>query len=267
MPRLLGLVSAPPVDLSISLADAAGHFAALGQNNPDGWGLAWLENDEFRVNKHDLPIRGDIPAGQASAAGESPLFVAHVRRASRAPRAVKNTHPFVQGGWAFAHSGALYPLLEVSLRRAAGRALPYEGQTDSEAFFHLILANLEKLTDPVEAIRASAQLVIGDGQFSGLNFLLASRDALYAFRYSTRSASYYSLYFLRRQPGCALQSVSSDTRARVRSVGLAGVEAVVVCSEQIDPPAPHQSWQPLEMGELLVVRREPGLPAEIIRLF
>jgi len=223
MARLLGLVAGEAVDLRMSLAEAPAEFAKLGQSNPDGWGLGYFVDGQAEVHKHELPAQGAIPAGQAEIEARSRLFVAHVRRGSRAPRARKNTHPFSLGNWLFAHTGALYPLLEVSVRRLAGRDRPYEGQTDSEALFHLLLSHLyapaasdrgasrrgderfpgrpaeggrneAEASAAVAAIHEALKPVLADGQFSGLNFLLAGPEALYAFRYAARSADYYSLF-------------------------------------------------------------------------
>lgn len=185
-----------------------------------------------------------------------------MRRSSRAPRAVKNTHPFAYGDWLFAHTGALHPLLEVGVRRLVGRERTYEGQTDSEALFHLLLSYLEGAGDPVAAIDEALRPVLADGQFSGLNFLLANPETLYAFRYAARSADYYSLYWRLRQPGPPLDARSRDNFARLESGGLAHTPAILVCPEQIE----DGEWCALQMGELLVVRQR-DLHTETVKLF
>lgn len=265
MCRLLGLVASQAVDLCFSMADAPARFRALGQNNPDGWGLGYFLDGRPEVQKNALPAAGEIPAENAAAEARSDLLMAHVRRSSRAPRATRNTHPFAEGGWLFAHNGALFPLLEARVRREVGRA-PYQGQTDSEALFRLLLRNLERHRDPPEAIRATVAPLVEDGQFSGLNFLLAGAGVLYAFRYATRSETYYSLHWLRREPGRPLEAASCDNYARLRSGALAEASAVLVCSEQLEEPPPGQSWQALAMGELLVVHADPDLKTQTLRL-
>jgi predicted glutamine amidotransferase len=264
MARLLGLVAGTPVDLYFSMKEAPKHFQARGENNPDGWGLGWFNGGVPEVRKHALPASGEIPEEEAAAEARSELFVAHVRRSSRTPRAVANTHPFAAGGWLFAHTGALYPLLETKVRRQVGR-ISYEGHTDSEAFFRLLLHNMETQPDPVEAILAAVRLAVEDGQFSGLNFVLARAGTLYAFRYATRSAPYYSLLWLRREAGRPLEATSRDNFALVRSNLLADTRSVLVCSEELGGPA-AEPWKPLDMGELLVVHGGPELTTETIRL-
>ncbi len=265
MCRLLGLVASQPVDLSFSLLEAPQQFRALGQNNPDGWGLGYFVEGRPEVRKSLLPATGDPVPEEAGAEARSELFIAHVRRSSRAPRAHRNTHPFAEAGWLFAHTGALFPLLEARVRREVGRA-PYEGQTDSEALFRLILLNLQRHSDPVAALRATVEPLLEDGQFSGLNFLLARAGTLYGFRYATRSASYYSLYWTRREGGRPLEASSRDNYAVVRSHALADTSAILVCSEQLGAPGADQAWQPLQMGELLVVHAGPELKTEIVQV-
>jgi glutamine amidotransferase len=249
------------------MAEAPAQLAALGQQNPDGFGLGYIAEGRVEVRKQALPAQGALGAGQGRVETLSDLFVAHVRRSSRAPRALHNTHPFAYGDWLFAHSGALYPLLEVSVRRAAGRQRAYEGHTDSEALFHLLLSHLERTTDPVASIGDALKLVVAGSQFSALNFLLARGDELYAFRHAARSADYYALWWRLRRPGRRLEARSSDTFARVQSQAIAHATAVMVCSERIEPPAPGERWQPIETGELLIVRRLPSLTTESVKLF
>lgn len=261
MAGLFGLAAAQAVDLHVSMEDAPACSRSRGENNPDGWGLGWFDPDgQPRVVKHPLPASGEIPAGAASAEACGSLIIAHVRRSSRAPRAERNTHPFLGNGWLFAHSGALYPLLETKVRRETGR-VSYEGQTDSEALFRLLLHRLQAPAGPVEAIRSAVRLAIEDGQFSGLNFILARAGELYAFRYAARSAAYFSLFWERREPGRPLEIRSRETQALIRSAALAHVPAVVVFSEEIS-----EAMQPLEMGQLLVVRTAPDLTSEVTSL-
>lgn len=261
MAGLFGLAAAQPVDLHVSMKDAPAYFRSRGENNPDGWGLGWFDpGGQPRLVKHPLPPSGEFPAGAASAEACGSVIVAHVRRSSRAPRAERNTHPFLSNGWLFAHSGALYPLLETRVRRETGR-VRCEGQTDSEAFFRFLLHRLQAPAGPVEAIRSAVTLAIEDGQFSGLNFILARAGELYAFRYATRSATHFSLFWERREPGRPLETRSLETQALIRSSALARVPAVVVFSEKIS-----EAMQPLEMGQLLIVRTAPDLASDVTPL-
>lgn len=262
MCRLFALMATAEVDLEISLLDAPREFHALGQANPDGWGLGFFPQGQEAapsILKQALPAEGELAPEQAEARGEGRLFLAHVRRGSRAPRARHNCHPFTHDGWLFAQNGALFPLLEKWVRSRVG-AVKYEGHTESEALFRWILLNIEKAGRPEEGIRAAVEPLLADRQFSSLNFLLARPNRLYAFRYAARSADYFTLYYLDRPPGGELGAVSRDVFSRLRSRALARQRAVLVASEALTP----EPWQALGMGQLLCVR--DNLEIEVVSL-
>ena len=259
MCRLFACMAAGEVELEVSLLDAPRQFHARGHTNPDGWGLGFFANGEPKLLKHDLPAKGEFVPENAVERASAKLLMSHVRRASRAPRAVRNCHPFTHDGWLFAHNGALFPLLEKWVRSHVG-AVKYEGHTESEAIFRWILKTIEQTGRPEDGIREAVKPLIADGQFSSLNFLLARPDALYAFRYATRSVDYYSLYYLERPAGGELEAASQDVHSRLRTRGLAAHPAVLVASETLT----SEPWQALGLGELLCVRE--NLKTEVVRL-
>ena len=251
MCRLFGLMADGDVELAVSMLDSPSKFHAQGHTNPDGWGVGSFQGGQAAVTKHELPAKGDFTAEQGSACQTGSLFLAHVRRSSRAPRAQKNSHPFQHDGWLFGHNGALHPLLEKWVRKSVG-AVKYEGQTESEALFRWVLQSIEKAGGVEAGIRAAVQPLIADGQFSSLNFLLARPGELYAFRYATRSLSYYSLYYLVRNAGGELDAVSEDVHMHLRTDGLVRHRAILVATEKLT----GESWQPVEPGHLLCVKAD-----------
>jgi glutamine amidotransferase len=256
MCRLLGLVASGEVSLEMSLMDAPAQFHAQGHTNPDGWGLGWFSGGEPHVLKHELPAKGELSPEQGRGQASGSPLIAHVRRSSRAPRALKNCHPFLHDGWLFAHNGALYPLLEKWVRKSASGA-KYEGQTESEAVFHWLLLSIEKAGSVEAGVRAAVTPMVADGQYSSLNFLLARAGELYAFRQATRSLGYYSIYYLKRPAGGELEAVSQDVHSRLRSDGLARHAAVLVATEKLTP----EPWQILELGHLLCVKADLSVSA------
>jgi glutamine amidotransferase len=179
---------------SLAIADKS------GEANPDGWGIAWYDSEQDcpRVVKEPGP------------ANESPLFeltarevsahiaLAHVRRSSRTPRLLVNTHPFVAGRWTFCHNG------HCSRERLMEHLLPkfrngLEGETDSEVYFALLLQHLESAIDPLDALRGAVHEVASVGDFTGINFLLCEGRRMYAFHYST-DPERHSMY-LQHQSG------------------------------------------------------------------
>jgi len=251
MCRLFGLMADGDVELAVSMLDSPAKFHAQGHTNPDGWGVGCFHSGRATVTKHELPANGEFTADQGSTRQTGSLFLAHVRRSSRAPRAQKNSHPFQHDGWMFGHNGALHPLLEKWVRKSVG-SVKYEGQTESEALFRWLLQSIEKAGGVEAGIKAAVQPLIADGQFSSLNFLLARAGELYAFRYATRSLGYYSMYYLERPMGNELDAVSQDVHAHLHTQGLASHRAVLIATEKLS----GESWQPVEPGHLWCVKAD-----------
>ncbi len=260
MSRLFGIVAARDVRVRFGLGDLTKRLDSLKQNNPDGWGLGWIGNEGYRVEKRALPLRGSLEIGEQWLEGKGQRFVGHIRRGTRGGRRQENSHPFLHEGWLFAHSGHLFPKLEAGLRKRLGH-VPLESETDSEALFRWLLKNRETGQAAEDWFRRSLKLLVEDGEFSSLNFILASHAAFFAFRLCTRSATFYSLYYRKWTAGLPLAADSREAYTRLESPGLAEAEAVVVCSEKLL----EDGWTALQQGELLSVT--PNLQVETFKLF
>jgi len=192
MCRMFGMVATTPQFIAPWMTDVEPSLRSLaiadktGEPNADGWGIGWYDGEQ------DCPHVVKEPGP----ANESPLFertsrevsariaLAHVRRRSRTPRLLTNTHPFVAGRWLFCHNGYC------SRERLIEHLLPkfrnsLEGESDSEVYFALLLQQLELLTDPFDALLGAVREVVSVGDFTGLNFLLCDGRCMYAFHYST----------------------------------------------------------------------------------
>ena len=82
----------------------------LSADNPDGWGLAWLEHGNFQLAKEPRPAFRSILFEDLGATLRSSLVIAHVRKAWHPPiNTMGNTHPFrstcCSKEWVFAHNG------------------------------------------------------------------------------------------------------------------------------------------------------------------
>jgi predicted glutamine amidotransferase len=188
------LTDAEPSLRSLAVADKS------GEGNPDGWGIGWYDSEQ------DCPHVVKEPGP----ANESPLFeltthevsariaLAHIRRRSRTPRLLANTHPFIAGRWTFCHNGYCpgERLMENLLLRFRNGL---EGENDSEVYFALLLQHLESAADPLDALRDAVHEVASVGGFTGLNFLLCDGRHMYAFHYSTHPER-HSMY-LQHQHG------------------------------------------------------------------
>lgn len=245
MCRLLGWLSRTPVSARDVLGDdGLAAFRRLSRLHADGWGRA--ADDGF----------GPVLDRSTTRADDDPEFVRAMEQPTRAavvhlrwatpglPVQLRNTHPFLHGGRAFAHNGAIYPVDRVVDVLTAPWRDRLQGTTDSERYFLAVLAELEVPgTDvPTAYARVTARLA---QQFrpSSLNSLLLAPEALYA-------VSCYDPAAAPPAPEAAYveQSTYFDLRYR------ATPDFVVVASSGFLPPeAPD--WQRLPNGSVLVVDR------------
>ena len=166
------------------LLDAPDSIARQSEINADGYGLAAL------TSKHGLILmRNPVEAASDSAylavahrlvAAE---MIVHLRYANTGDTSLANTHPFAQDGRLFAHNGVVGNLAEIEERLGENRAMVM-GETDSERFFALItLAAREHGGDIRAGITAAVREVVDRYELFSLNFVLAERGNIWAFRY------------------------------------------------------------------------------------
>lgn len=142
MCELLGMSFNLPIKPSISFRG----FRYRGEENPDGWGIAFYPD----CKKAAQVIKEPITATKSNLLEfvrdypriESKIFVAHVRAASRGSKCYRNTHPFSREldgkEYIFAHNGTLCSYQRLEL----GRFRPL-GETDSEYVFCYLLNCIE----------------------------------------------------------------------------------------------------------------------------
>ncbi|MCR4331584.1 MAG: class II glutamine amidotransferase, partial [Sulfuricaulis sp.] len=94
MCELFGLSSnrpVPPGELLRRFGERGGNTA----DNPDGWGLAVLEDGAFRLIKEPRPAARSACFLELSTQVHAPLILGHVRKANPPTALVlANTHPF-----------------------------------------------------------------------------------------------------------------------------------------------------------------------------
>jgi predicted glutamine amidotransferase len=139
MCELLGLAFNKPISPNLSFRG----FRHRGERNPDGWGLATITPTEARITKET--IRADQSDVSRALRDDpqltAPIFIGHVRFASRGEVNLKNTHPFnrrINGSdFVFAHNGTLS--MEQLNRRDTGN-YSVERSTDSELAMCVLLS-------------------------------------------------------------------------------------------------------------------------------
>ena len=219
MCRLLAVVSTEPAPLSSTLHDILPAFAALSSFHQDGWGVAARgEAEQVAVAKAPERAGLDNGFGQAVSAMTTDAGLLHLRWASGDLEVCQgNTHPFVHEGIAFAHNGsaepvsAIWDLVAPDLRPDV-EGSGVEGSTDSEAYFRAVLTAMRDM-DPAQALISTAAELRARTTISGLNAMLLTQDALYAFAdHDPQSApslrhgpDYFPIRY-RRQPGSVVVS-------------------------------------------------------------
>lgn len=185
MCELLGLNSGRPVRPSAALA-AFRSRGGQDADNADGWGIAYLADGVFRLEKAPEAAATSTRFTQLASTVDSELIVAHVRKARHPPvPGMLNTHPFTHAccgrEWVFAHNG-MVP--EVMAHAPQQVVCTPAGETDSEhAFCHLLGAIASCYEGGPECgwmgrLEQQAGSISLLGKF---NFLLSDGDVLVAY--------------------------------------------------------------------------------------
>ena len=239
----------------------AGSLVELSHVNPSGWGIAWLNSSGWHVYKEPLPLYSSARAREIIRRRvRGRIVVSHVRLASVGSRRAENTHPWLYKGWVFVHNGTIHDRWAL-LEFLGDEYRDLEGDTDSEALFHLVVQEAEELGDPVEGIKSAIEKIVVKGiGFSSLNFIASDGERLYALRYATTSLSYYTLYYIERpREDFELKKLSKETRQLIAMKLACGERAVLVASE---PMSNEPYWKPIPNKHLIVI--DPNLNIELI---
>ena len=261
MCRLFGLTASPNrVHASFWLLEAADSLLEQRLRNPDGTGLGYFAPIVGAViDKEPLPAYEDPASVREAKHVSSTTFVLHIRRATTGERTTENTQPFVIDGMLFAHNGMLENL--DALESHLGRDMRFVGgETDSERYFALVAKEIRRRGSIGSGISAAVNWIAENLHVSSLNFVLATGNELWAFRYPET----HRLFVLERRAGGELggrdlHHVSGTMRVHVPD--LRRHPAVVVASEPLDDTT---GWRPLESGELVRVGDDLAVRSSIV---
>jgi predicted glutamine amidotransferase len=179
MCRVLGCVASEPVSIRNELLEAENPLIRQSEDHDSGWGMAVYERTdgaEPEVVRFPNAAHAD---GEFLGATETRgrIFNVHVRRATMGGLSMENTHPFCLGSNSFGHNGTI---LNFTRLLEPGTAPP-AGQTDSEHMFNFLMRDFDQ-ADAIGSLRRTMATIVESGPFSGLNFLLADGERLYAYR-------------------------------------------------------------------------------------
>jgi predicted glutamine amidotransferase len=198
MARLIGFMANRSDRLRDAFHQERLAIAGLPVDQRGAWGIGFYQGDEVLHKKQPAPDGEPIDWNVIANKIQTDCAIAHLRQATVGGFSVDNTHPFRLRHWLFAHVGTVRNFEDIKDKLLGG--LPdflrrnIRGNSDSELFFHLILAGLharnqldavepsdETVVDSIaDAVKAIDQLA-GDSS-STLNMVLANGRGMYALR-------------------------------------------------------------------------------------
>lgn len=260
MCRLFGMTGGSHVvTATFWLVEAQDSLAQQSRRNPDGTGLGWFDSDGRPHRLRDPePAWTDSRFTQDAQEVRSRTFVAHVRLASTGGLEERNTHPFLMDGCLLAHNGHIGDLPKLE-RQLGDTASMVDGETDSERFLALVIAEARRHRDLEYGLIAAARWVADELPLYALNVVVTTADDLWALRYPET----HGLWLLERPAGHGrhLDAASAAGTLRVRSGDLARRAAVIVASEPMDE---SPGWLQLEPGELAHVGPHGAVRRQIV---
>ena len=201
MGRLVGYMANRADRLADALYQERAMVSAHPPTGPSGWGVGFYQGGEMLHKKRPRVEGEPLDWSRVVEGVRSDCVVLHLRQPTVGDFRSENTHPFRFKSWLFAHSGtiqrfeALRPRLLESLPDFLQRSV--RGATDSEVFFHLILAFLNDAGsldspelaegDALSALRSATRLVdrlaaeIGAPE-AGLNCVLTNGRYMFGLR-------------------------------------------------------------------------------------
>lgn len=201
-------------------------------NNPDGWGLAYMEGNAWQLHKAPEPAARSEHFARLSQNIRTNLLIAHVRKANP-PTActLTNTHPFVRDccgrPWVFAHNGKVPEVIHPEGCCHPKESQPF-GNTDSEHAFYFLLDEIAKVFSDV----------VTGGNAAWLNKLATFSEAI---------ADYGQFNFL-MSDGVYLIAYGHDRLHRLQRRDN-GLKVWLLASEPLND---DESWEVFQTGELQV---------------
>jgi predicted glutamine amidotransferase len=233
MCRMLA-ISSEPADPVLS-RDHISSLFRMAREHPHGWGLVHYEDGGPVLVK--MPVRADrsLEAMKAVGGARSTTVMGHIRNASIGGRTLENTHPFVDGHWAFCHNGTIDVHSILRQRLGPERRQHLKGETDSEVLFQWLLQNMEECGDTAQGLEDAVRAIVSikGPSTSSLDFMLSDGLTLYAYNLAFKRHHYFALHWTE------IDDPNKDSRS------------VIICSE---PMGGSGLWRRMENDTLAIVR-------------
>lgn len=255
MCELLGMECNVPTDIVFSFSGLALRGGARGPH-ADGWGLALYEGRSVRTFLEPAAASSSKLAEYIrSNPIKTLLAIAHVRKRTRGPVNLANTHPFVRELWGrhftFAHNGTLRGVKRI-VRNVGGRFAPI-GTTDSEHAFCLLMNRLDRSypkgypgpTALAEGVAKAARALAMESR-GNFNFLLGDGQQLFA-RCATKLC-----YIIRKAPFKTATLTDEDLIVDFSTVTTPNDRVAVIATA---PLTRDEAWTMGKPGEMWVFRK------------
>jgi predicted glutamine amidotransferase len=260
MCRLFGALSDKPINVDYYLTKANRSFKSFGNNNKDGWGIGWYENNNAMLYKEEIPVLNSDQFSIKAKATKSDVIICHIRKKSKVKPDKKNSHPFKYYNYLFAHNGYIDGKKIMEILKSKNNQLPslITGETDSEVYFYWLLHNIMKHDDPIEGIQCAVRKII-EFDYTGLNFLFSDGQTLYAFKYSNKKE--HTLYYLINPIyKDNLNNDAKDVTLNRQSDNNKSLESILFCSEKLT----DEGWIEIDSSNLVIAKANQPLRIEKI---
>jgi len=227
-------------------------FQQRGENNPDGWGIAFYPDESAQIFKEPVEANKSNLANFLNGYSgiKSNIFIAHVRRTSVGKNSHKNTHPFCREldgkEYLFAHNGTICNFNKLNL----GKFNPI-GKTDSEYIFCHLLDFIQKKgiknwnMGDIQCLEEETREINKKGT---LNCFFT--DGKYLFCYHDIEG-HNSLYFMRRQsPFQIIKLKDLDWEIDLKEEKTPDQTGYIIATT----PLTDENWMKFKKGELIVFK-------------
>lgn len=192
----------------------------------DGWGIGYYENGKSLVHKSAGPVikeQNDF-FQTLKKIESSPILIVHLRK-SAWPKTTtkKNSHPFKNDKYLFAHNGTIFDYKNL-LKNITIKHTLAPGALDSEVYFHYAINSTS--TEIEDGFMKAAGHIRKYNKYSSLTCIFSDSDNLYAYKEFSKSPDYYTLF----------QAKSGNSH--------------IICSE---PISSKLNWELIKRNYLIVV--------------
>ncbi len=248
MCQLLGMNCNVPTDIVFSFEGFHRRGGLTGEH-ADGWGIAFFEEDGWRVFLDNQP---SATSQVARFVREYPIksccVIAHIRKATQGKVSLANTHPFRRElwgkEWIFAHNGNLTDPPDCQ-----GLRFQPIGNSDSERAFCWLLDQISGTFSGAPSAEALfpylKQWAIKLAASGTFNFLLGWDDSLFA------HCSTQLWYIIRQAPFSVAHLADADLSIDFAEVTAPDDRVVVIATQ---PLTDNECWTAFGQGELLAFR-------------